>query len=60
VIDEQFRLEILDWIANDPDPETASLLENWLVENNEAELRRSFNGLKLKGINVNLRFILLR
>jgi hypothetical protein len=60
VIDEQFRLEILDWIANDPDPETASLLENWLVENNEAELRRSFNGLKLKGINENLRFILLR
>jgi phosphomannomutase len=44
VIDEQFRLEILDWIANDPDPETASLLENWLVENNEAELRKSFNG----------------
>lgn len=60
MIDEQFRLEILDWIANDPDPETASLLENWLVENNEAELRRSFNGLKLKGINENLRFILLR
>jgi phosphomannomutase len=44
VIDEQFRLEILDWIANDPDPETASLLGRWLAENNEDELRKSFNG----------------
>jgi len=44
VIDEQFRLEILDWIANDPDPETASLLGKWLAENNEDELRKSFSG----------------
>jgi phosphomannomutase len=44
VIDEQFRLEILDWIANDPDPETASLLGKWLAENNEEELRKSFSG----------------
>ena len=44
MIDEQFRLEILDWIANDPDPETASLLGRWLAENNEDELRKSFNG----------------
>jgi phosphomannomutase len=44
VIDEQFRLEVLDWIANDPDSKTASLLENWLADNNEAELRKSFNG----------------
>jgi phosphomannomutase len=44
VIDEQFRFEILDWIANDPDSETASLLEKWLAESNEAELRKSFNG----------------
>jgi len=44
VIDEQFRLEVLDWIANDPDPETASLLENWLAEDNETELHKSFNG----------------
>jgi phosphomannomutase len=44
VIDEQFRFEILDWIANDPDSETASLLEKWLAENNEAELRKSFSG----------------
>jgi phosphomannomutase len=44
VIDEQFRLEILDWIANDPDPETASLLGKWLADNNEDELRKSFSG----------------
>jgi phosphomannomutase len=44
VIDEQFRLEVLDWIANDPDSETASLLTKWLDENNESELRKSFNG----------------
>lgn len=44
MIDEQFRLEILDWIAKDPDPETASLLSKWLADNNEVELRKSFNG----------------
>lgn len=44
MIDEQFQLEILDWIANDPDPETSSQLNKWLFENNEVELRKSFNG----------------
>jgi phosphomannomutase len=44
VIDEQFRLEVLDWIANDPDPETAAQIEKWLTEGNEVELRKSFNG----------------
>ena len=44
MIDEQFRLEILDWIANDPDPETASILSKWLADNNEVEVRKSFNG----------------
>ena len=44
MIDEQFRLEILDWIAKDPDSETASLLSKWLADNNEVELRKSFNG----------------
>jgi phosphomannomutase len=44
VIDEQFRLEVLDWSASDPDPETAALLSKWLAENNEIELRKSFNG----------------
>ena len=44
MIAEQFRLEVLDWIANDTDPDTASLLSKWLSENNETELRKSFNG----------------
>ena len=44
MIDEQFRLEVLDWIANDTDPDTASLLSKWLSENNETKLRKSFNG----------------
>ena len=44
MIDEQFRLEILDWIAKDPDPETASQLNKLLIENNEVELLKSFNG----------------
>ena len=44
MIDEQFRLEVLDWIASDPDPVTAALLSKWLTENNEIELRKSFNG----------------
>jgi phosphomannomutase len=44
VIDEQFRLEVLDWIANDTDPDAASLLSKWLSEINEVELRKSFSG----------------
>ncbi len=44
MIDEQFRMEILDWIANDPDPDSASLLSKWLEEGSENELRKSFNG----------------
>ena len=44
MIDEQFRLEVLDWIANDPDSETAALLSKWLSQNNEMELRKSFSG----------------
>ncbi len=44
MIDEQFRPEVLDWIADDPDSDTASLLTKWLDENNEVELRKSFNG----------------
>ena len=44
MIDEQFRLEVLDWIASDPDPVNAELLSKWLTENNEIELRKSFNG----------------
>ena len=44
MIDEQFRLEVLDWIAKDPDSNSASLITKWLDENNETELRKSFNG----------------
>lgn len=44
MIDEQFRSEILDWISSDLDPESALLLKNWLTEENETELRKSFNG----------------
>ena len=44
MIDEQFRLEVLDWIASDPDPLTAALLAKWLTEYSEIELRKSFNG----------------
>ncbi len=44
MIEEQFRLEILDWIAKDPDPKTAELLSKWLEAGNEIELRKSFNG----------------
>lgn len=44
MIDEQFRLEILDWIAKDPDPKTAEQLGSWLADENEDELGKSFNG----------------
>ena len=44
MIDEQLRLEVLDWIASDPDPVTAALLSKWLADKNEEELRKSFNG----------------
>ena len=36
--------EVQAWIADDPDPSTASQLQQWLDTNNEAELRTSFNG----------------
>ena len=36
--------EVQAWIADDPDPSTASQLQQWLDTNNEAELRASFNG----------------
>lgn len=36
--------EVQAWIADDPDPVTASQLQQWLDTNNEAELRASFNG----------------
>ena len=36
--------EVEEWIALDPDLVTASLLKEWLNSNNEADLRRCFNG----------------
>jgi len=38
------RAEVEAWIADDPDPLTASQLQGWLDTNNEAELRESFSG----------------
>ena len=36
--------EVEAWIALDPDPKTAAQLREWLVTENEEELRRCFNG----------------
>jgi len=44
VISDQLRLEVEEWIKNDPDQKTAEQLGKWLAENNEKELSRCFNG----------------
>ena len=43
-MDQSLVAEVQAWIADDPDPITASELQQWLDTNNEAELRISFNG----------------
>jgi len=43
-MDQSLVGDIQAWIADDPDPVTASQLQQWLDTNNEAELRTSFNG----------------
>jgi len=43
-MDQSLIGEVQAWIADDPDPQTASLLQQWLDANNEAELRTSFSG----------------
>ena len=43
-MDQSLVGEVQAWIADDPDPSTASHLQQWLDTNNEAELRTSFNG----------------
>lgn len=43
-MDQSLVGEVQAWIADDPDPVTASRLQQWLDTNNEAELRSSFNG----------------
>ena len=44
MIDDQLRTEVLEWIKNDPDKNTANQLSKWLEEGNEKELNRCFNG----------------
>ena len=43
-MDQSLIAEVEAWIADDPDPVTATQLRQWLDTNNEAELRASFNG----------------
>ena len=43
-MDQSLVGEVQAWITDDPDPSTASQLQQWLDTNNEAELRASFNG----------------
>ena len=43
-MDQSLVGEVQAWIADDPDPMTASQLQQWLDTHNEAELRSSFNG----------------
>lgn len=38
------RAEVQAWIADDPDPKTATQLQEWLDTNNELELQTSFQG----------------
>ena len=40
----ELRREVQEWIADDPDPAAAAMLQGWLDTNNEAELRASFSG----------------
>jgi len=43
-LDSSLIAEVGAWIALDPSPEDAALLQKWLSEENEVELRRCFNG----------------
>jgi len=43
-MDQLFVAQVQAWIADDPDPVTASQLREWLASNNDTELRISFNG----------------
>ncbi len=44
MINQQLRLEVEEWIANDPDPITSKHLRDWLDSENIEELSKSFNG----------------
>jgi phosphomannomutase len=43
-MDQSLVGEVQAWIADDPDPVTASQLQQWLDTDNETELRTSFSG----------------
>jgi len=43
-MDQSLVGEVQAWIADDPDPLTASQLQQWLDTDNEAELQTSFSG----------------
>ena len=44
MIEESLRAEVEEWIALDPDPVTAAILQGWLADGDEAQLRSSFAG----------------
>ena len=43
-LDQSLVSEVSEWIALDPSPTDAALLQKWLDEGNEIDLRRCFNG----------------
>ena len=43
-MDAALRLEVENWIADDPDPKTASQLRDLLDREDESTLQRYFNG----------------
>ena len=44
MISNQLRVEVQEWIDNDPDKETAQQLSDWLKQGNSKELERCFSG----------------
>ncbi len=44
MISAELRAEVQEWIGLDPDPKTASQLQEWLNTENERELRATFSG----------------
>ena len=44
MISAELKLEVSEWIKNDPDPKTAAQLQEWLDANNFAKIKDSFNG----------------
>lgn len=44
MISDQLRVEVQEWIDNDPDQKTAKQLSDWLKEGNSKALERCFSG----------------